>query len=91
MLFLFHRFFQSFLILFVIIESLVVSLLLSYPVDVRRVDLIPSGHVLFHARRHARLFAAGERAAGLGDALFEAVLLEFLYCKRKETILLVFF
>lgn len=73
-----RRFFQSFLILFSIIESLVVSLLLSYPVDVRRVDLVPGGHVLFHARRHARLFAAGERAAGLGDALFEAVLLEFL-------------
>lgn len=57
---------------------LVVSLLLSYSVDVRSIDLIPRGHVFFHARRHAGLFAAGERAAGLGDALFEAVFLEFL-------------
>lgn len=90
MLFLPRRFFQSFLILFIIIKSLVVSLLLSYPVDVRRVDLVPGCHVLLHARRHARLFAAGERAAGLGDALFEAVLLEFLFIVKKRNNLVSF-
>ena len=67
----------DFLLLFVY-DSLVVGLLLSYPVDVRRVDLVPGRHVLFHARRHARLFAAREGAAGLGDAFLEAVFLEFL-------------
>lgn len=61
-----------------IIHLLVVSLLLSYPVDVRSIDLVPSRHVLFHAAGHAGLFAAGEGAAGLGDAFFEAVFLEFL-------------
>jgi hypothetical protein len=59
-------------------KYLVVSLLLSYPVDVGRIDLIPSCHVLLHAGSHASLLAAGERTAGLRNALFEAVLLEFL-------------
>lgn len=57
---------------------LLVALLLAYAVDVRRVDLVPGGHVLFHARSHALLLAARERCAGLGDALVEAVVLEFL-------------
>jgi hypothetical protein len=69
---------SSFPSLVVRLESLVVSLLLSYSVDVRSIDLVPSGHVLFHAGSHTGLFAAGERAAGLGDALFEAVFLELL-------------
>lgn len=74
--FLFISPFYPFVIRFIYI--LVVSLLLSYSVDVRSIDLIPSCHVLLHAGSHAGLFAAGERAAGLGDAFLEAVFLEFL-------------
>lgn len=60
------------------LDSLVVALLLAYAVDVGRVDLVPGSHVLFHARRHALLFAAREGGTGLGNALVEAVVLEFL-------------
>ena len=61
----------------------VVGLLLLDPADVRGVDLVPGGHVLLHARGHAGLLAAGEGAAGLGDALLEAVLLEFLRHQKR--------
>lgn len=54
------------------------TLLSSYAVDERRVDLVPCLHVLLHACRDACLFAAGEGGAGLGNALLEAVLLDFL-------------
>lgn len=55
-----------------------VVLLLAYSVDVCGVDLVPRSHVLLHARCHAGLLAAGQRAAWFGDALLEAVLLKFL-------------
>ena len=41
-------------------HRLEVALLLSYSVDVGGVDLVPGGHVLLHACRHASLLAAGE-------------------------------
>lgn len=55
-----------------------VALLLADASNVGRVDLVPGGHVLFHARGDAGLVALGEGAAGLQDALFEAVVLQFL-------------
>ena len=55
-----------------------IGLLLSYSCDVGRVDLVPGSHVLLHAGGHASLLGGGEGAVGLGDALVEAVLLEFL-------------
>lgn len=60
----------------------VVGLFLLDPADVGGVDLVPGGHVLLHAGGHAGLLAAGEGAAGLGDALVEAILLEFLRNRR---------
>lgn len=55
-----------------------VGLLLSQPGDVGGVDLVPGGHVLFHAGCHAGLLAAREGGSGLGNTLVEAVLLELL-------------
>lgn len=54
------------------------QLLLLDSVDVGSVDLVPGGHVLLHAGSGARLLAAGQSLSGLGDALFEADLLEIL-------------
>lgn len=54
------------------------SALLLYPGDVLLANRIPGRHVLLHALRKALLLAAGEGSSGLGDALFKAVLVEFL-------------
>lgn len=70
------------------VVQLLVALLLAYPVDVGRVDLVPCSHVLLHASRHACLLAARESAAGLGNALVEAVLLEFLEDARSSASIL---
>lgn len=55
-----------------------VALLLADASNVGCVDLVPGGHVLFHAGGDAGLVALGEGGAGLHDALFEAVVLQFL-------------
>lgn len=57
---------------------LLLSRLLLYPGNVGLRDGVPGLHVLVHARSEAVLLAFGERRAGLGDAAFEAVLIEFL-------------
>lgn len=54
------------------------QLLLLDSVDIGRVHLVPGGHVLLHACGGARLLAAGQSLSGLGNALFEANLLEIL-------------
>ena len=41
--------------------------------------MVPGRHVLLHALREAGLFAGGERGVRLGDALVEAVLVDFLF------------
>ena len=61
-----------------------VVLLLPYSIDVGGIDLVPCSHVFLHACCHAGLFAAGQGAAGLWDAFFEAVLLKFLKSKEKS-------
>ena len=58
-------------------DALVANLLL-YPPDVGRVDLVPRRHVLLHALGQARLLAAGEGGARLGDAAFEALFVDVL-------------
>jgi hypothetical protein len=54
------------------------ALLLLYPADVLLADGVPGGHVFLHARADAGLFAAGHGGAGLGDAVLETVLVDFL-------------
>lgn len=49
-----------------------------YSPDVGLVDEVPRGHVLLHAMCDAGLFAAGDGATGLGDALVEAIFVDFL-------------
>lgn len=49
-----------------------------YPRNILFRNRVPRTHVLFHARREARLFAFGERGSGLGNAALEAVFVELL-------------
>ena len=56
----------------------VIANLLLYPADVCRVHLVPGRHVLLHALFHARLLAARQGAAGLGNAPLEALLVDVL-------------
>lgn len=49
-----------------------------YPTNILPRNGVPRRHVLLHALREARFFLTGQRAAGGGDAFFEAVHVEFL-------------
>lgn len=53
-------------------------LLLSYPLDVCGVHLVPCDHVLVDTVGEARLLAARDGGPGRGDAPLEAVLVHFL-------------
>ena len=46
--------------------------------DVGCVDLVPCGHVFFHASCHAGLLAAGQGSSGFRYAFIKAAFLKFL-------------
>jgi hypothetical protein len=52
--------------------------------NVAPADGVPERDILLHALRETAVFGGGERCAGVGDAGFEAVFVDFLQAERSQ-------